>query len=65
MSLVMTREQLEICESNHSRIVVEANAGAGKTTLAAMKIASLIAKGANHSKIVALSYTEAGVHAYY
>lgn len=65
MSLVMTREQLEICESNHSRIVVEANAGAGKTTLAAMKIASLIAKGANPSKIMALSYTEAGVQAYY
>lgn len=62
--IVMTREQSEICACPHPRILVEANAGAGKTTTAALKIARLIEQGANPSRIVALSFTEPGVQAY-
>lgn len=65
LRLSMTQEQRDVCDCKDSRIVVEANAGAGKTTLAAMKIARLVALGANPSKIVALSYTEPGVRAYH
>lgn len=63
--IVMTREQGEICACTHPRILVEANAGAGKTTTAALKIARLIEQGANPSRIVALSYTGPGVQAYF
>ncbi len=63
--IVMTREQSEICACTHPRILLEANAGAGKTTTAALKIARLIEQGANPSRIVALSYTEPGVQAYF
>lgn len=62
--IVMTREQSDICASTHPRLLVEANAGAGKTTTAAMKIARLVEQGANPSRILALSYTEPGVQAY-
>lgn len=62
--IVMTREQSDICACTHPRILVEANAGAGKTTTAAMKIARLVEQGANPSRILALSYTEPGVQAY-
>jgi DNA helicase II / ATP-dependent DNA helicase PcrA len=62
--VAMTREQRDICESRDRLTIVEANAGAGKTTLAVMKIASLVSRGANPSRIIALSYTKAGVIAY-
>lgn len=63
--IVMTREQSDICASTRPRILVEANAGAGKTTTAALKIARLLEQGANPSRIVALSYTQPGVQAYF
>ncbi len=62
--IVMTREQSDICASTHPRLLVEANAGAGKTTTAVMKIARLVEQGANPSRILALSCTEPGVRAY-
>jgi len=61
----VSAEQRAICESQSRRVVVEANAGAGKTTVAAMKIASLVAQGANPAKILALSYTVPGVQAFH
>lgn len=60
----MTQEQRAICDSTHPRIVVEANAGAAKTTTAAMKIAHLVKMGASPSKIVVLTFTETGVQAF-
>lgn len=61
----VSAEQRAICESQSPRMVIEANAGAGKTTTAAMKIASWVAQGANPAKILALSYTAPGVQAFH
>ena len=62
--ILKTNEQKAICDCTHPRLIVEANAGAAKTTTAAMKIAQLIADGADPLKIVALSFSESGVKAY-
>jgi DNA helicase II / ATP-dependent DNA helicase PcrA len=59
-----TKEQIDICESSYPRILVEANAGAAKTTTAALKIKRLISQGFDPQKIVVLSYSQAGVIAY-
>jgi DNA helicase II / ATP-dependent DNA helicase PcrA len=64
-SIVLTDEQIKICKSLHSRILVEANAGAAKTTTAALKIKHLVASGVDPRKIVALSYSQSGVTAYH
>jgi DNA helicase II / ATP-dependent DNA helicase PcrA len=61
----ITKQQTAICESHSKMLIVEANAGAGKTTTAAMKIARMIENGAEPSKIVALTYTEPAVQAFY
>lgn len=60
----LTSEQRAICDCPHPRIVVEANAGAGKTTTAVLKMARLAEQGCNPSKILALSFTRPGVQAY-
>ncbi len=62
--LIKTDEQNAICDDKSQRLIIEANAGAAKTTTAAMKIARLIANGADPSKIVALSFSDPGVKAY-
>lgn len=62
--MIKTHEQNLICSSNFLQLIIEANAGAAKTTSAAMKIAMLISKGMDPSKIVALSFSEPGVQAY-
>jgi DNA helicase-2/ATP-dependent DNA helicase PcrA len=59
-----TAEQIAICESDHKHLIIEANAGAAKTTTAVMKFERLIANGADPSKIVALAFSESGVTAY-
>lgn len=59
-----TVEQIAICDSDHKHLIIEANAGAAKTTTAAMKIERLISNGADPSKIVALAFSEPGVTAY-
>lgn len=45
--------------------MVEANAGAAKTTTAALKIARLVAQGANPAKVVALCFSTPGVQAFH
>lgn len=64
MPLSKTDEQRTVCDSTHPRLIVEANAGAAKTTTAAMRIARLISDGTDPLKIVALSFSEPGVKAY-
>lgn len=56
-----TKEQLEICFCTDPRLIVEANAGAAKTTTLALKIRSFIEQGGEPRKILALCYSEAGV----
>jgi len=62
--LKWTDEQLDIRACKSDRIIVEANAGAAKTTTAAFTIAGLIERGANPKKILSLSFTEPGVTAF-
>ena len=57
-------EQQAICQASAPRVIVHANAGAGKTTTAALKIARWIEQGLDPRKIVALSYSPPGVQAY-
>lgn len=64
MTIIPSQEQREITASRSQRILVEANAGAAKTTTATMRIRELIHRGIDPSKIVALSFSKAGVHAY-
>ncbi|MDM0115720.1 3'-5' exonuclease [Variovorax sp. J22R133] len=62
--LKWTDEQKAIRACESSRIIVEANAGAAKTTTAAFAIAGRIERGAHPKTILALSYTEPGVKAF-
>ncbi|UVH55140.1 AAA family ATPase [Variovorax paradoxus] len=62
--LKWTDEQIDIRTCKSNRIIVEANAGAAKTTTAALTIAGLVERGANPKKILALSFTEPGVKAF-
>ncbi|MFS2099834.1 3'-5' exonuclease [Variovorax sp. Varisp85] len=62
--LKWTDEQKDIRACKSDRIIVEANAGAAKTTTAAFTIAGLIERGANPKKILSLSFTEPGVKAF-
>lgn len=63
-SILKTVEQDVICNSTQKCLIVEANAGAAKTTTAAMKIASLISHGMDPRKIVALAFSAPGVTAF-
>ena len=62
--IIKTLEQKIICDCLHPRLIIEANAGAAKTTTAAMKIARLIADGLDPRKIIALSFSDPGVIAF-
>ena len=62
--LVRTQEQKDIRNSHSKRILVEANAGAAKTTTAADRIAGLVERGVDARKILALSFTRPGVRAF-
>ena len=64
MPLQATPEQEAICNASAARVIVHANAGAGKTTTAALKIARWIAQGMDPRRIVALSYSASGAQAY-
>lgn len=59
-----TQEQRDIRDSKHKRTIVEANAGAGKTTTAADWIAGLIEHRVNARNILALNFTLSGVKAF-
>lgn len=56
-----TAEQRAIQLERHRHVVVEANAGAAKTTTLALRLAQALERGAQLEHIVALTYTEAAV----
>lgn len=64
MPIVPTEEQALIIGSTAPRILVEANAGAAKTTTAALRIWKLVNNGADPSRICAFTFSEPGVKAY-
>lgn len=64
MLLNPSQEQIDIINSVSPRILIEANAGSGKTTTAAMRIKKMVGRGVDPSKIVALAYSPPGVKAY-
>lgn len=53
-----TGEQIAIQTATESTIVVEANAGAAKTTTLALRMAECCARGARPDRVLALTYTE-------
>lgn len=61
---MLTQEQVNIGASQSKRILIEANAGAAKTTTAAYWIACLVKRGVDPRKILALSFTQPGVRAF-
>ena len=63
MPLIPTSEQRTIQHSQRRLIVVEANAGAAKTTTAALRIEALTQSGIDPGKIVALCFSAPGVMA--
>ena len=63
MPLIPTAEQRNIQHSRSRLIVVEANAGAAKTTTAALRIDALIQSGTDPRKIVVLCFSSPGVRA--
>jgi DNA helicase-2/ATP-dependent DNA helicase PcrA len=56
-----TAEQLAIQIERHRHVVVEANAGAAKTTTLALRLAQALARGAQLEHIQVLTYTDAAV----
>ena len=61
---IPSKEQLDIINAVALRILINANAGSGKTTTAAMRIQKLVDRGVDPSKILALAYSTPGVKAY-
>ncbi|TAK95160.1 MAG: ATP-dependent helicase [Aquabacterium sp.] len=59
--IVPTAEQLAIQLGRHKRVIVEANAGAAKTTTLALRLAQALERGADADRILALTYTDAAV----
>ena len=58
-----TDEQRAIQADRHRWLIVEANAGAAKTTTLALRIAQALEEGLHPSRILALTYTPAAVTA--
>jgi DNA helicase II / ATP-dependent DNA helicase PcrA len=58
-----TAEQRAIQMAAHPRVVVQANAGAAKTTTLALRVAQLWSQGGQPSDVLALTYTEPAVAA--
>lgn len=61
--IVPTAEQLAIQFGRHKRVIVEANAGAAKTTTLALRLAQAFERGADVDRVLALTYTDAAVQA--
>jgi DNA helicase-2/ATP-dependent DNA helicase PcrA len=59
-----TDEQLAIIRASNRRVIVEANAGAAKTTTAAMWVKALLQRGVKPERICVLSFTSPGVNAF-
>ena len=58
-----TPEQLAIQLDRRRHVIVEANAGAAKTTTLALRLAQALVRGAEVDRILVLTYTEAAVTA--
>ncbi len=58
-----TREQARIVEEPAPRILIEANAGVGKTTVLCMRVLRMIDEGADASRILLLAYSAPGKEA--
>jgi DNA helicase-2/ATP-dependent DNA helicase PcrA len=58
-----TAEQLAIQLERHKQVVVEANAGAAKTTTLALRLAQALERGAEAHNILVLTYTDEAVTA--
>lgn len=58
-----TDEQVTIQTTRARHVLIEANAGAAKTTTLALRIAQALQRGAQPSMILALTYTEPAVQA--
>ena len=58
--LIRTRQQAAIVDCDDRRLIIEANAGAAKTTTLAMRIERALSTGVPPARILALAYTEAG-----
>jgi len=59
--IVPTDEQLAIQLERRKHVIIEANAGAAKTTTLALRLAQALTRGADVERIVALTYTDAAV----
>ena len=64
MPLILTAEQRAIRDSKSQRIICEANAGAAKTTTAALRMLALTESGADPGKILALCFSSPGAKAF-
>ncbi len=58
-----TDEQRAIQLERHKCVIVEANAGAAKTTTLALRLAQAIARGVDLERVLVLTYTDAAVTA--
>ncbi len=61
--LVPTAEQRAIQLARKPHILIEANAGAAKTTTLALRLAQALQRGADPQRVLALTYTDAAVQA--
>lgn len=61
--IVPTDEQVAIQLARKRHIVIEANAGAAKTTTLALRLAQALARGADADRVLALTYTDTAVQA--
>ena len=62
--LIPTEEQLAIIRTANRQVIVEANAGAAKTTTAAMWVKAQLQRGVLPERICVLSFTSPGVDAF-
>lgn len=58
-----TREQLRIEQSTAPRILIEANAGVGKTTALCLRALRMVERGTDPTRILMLAYSEPGAEA--
>ena len=58
--LLPTAEQHAILAAQHRRLIVEANAGAGKTTTVALRVREQLARGTPPQRVLVLTYTQPG-----
>ncbi len=58
-----TEEQLAIQRSHDAHLIVEAAAGAAKTTTLALRVAQALQRGASASSVLVLTYTQPAVQA--